>query len=222
MRSAQGGTLFLDEIGELHEESQARLLRLLDSGEIRPLGSDQSIRANVRIIAATHVDLKDRIERRRFRPDLYFRLAGIRLFVPALRDRQGDVRELISYFAQEARVEIRPGFAGFAESALRRMESCSWPGNVRQLRMEVLRLAAMTPDGVLVEEWEPPDDLTIDSERLDSGEAMRILEDRDRLEAFVRDCEGQMKNAAYRLGVSRGHLYRILKKTGIRVKDIHH
>ncbi len=218
VRSAQGGTLFLDEIGELREESQARLLRLLDSGEVRPLGSDQSTRVRVRIIAATHADLKERIRVRRFRPDLYFRLAGIRLLLPPLRERPEDVRELVGHFVAQQQ-DAHPAFAGFGESAIRAMEAFSWPGNVRQLKMEVERIAALTEHGKLVKTWTPLDGDTHLPIPMPSlmlpGEAGQILRDPDRLLSLLRQNNGQAVVVARILGRSRSQIYRILKENGI-------
>ncbi len=218
VRSAQGGTLFLDEIGELREESQARLLRLLDSGEVRPLGSDQSMRVRLRIIAATHVDLKERIQLRRFRPDLYFRLAGIRLVLPPLRERPSDIRELIAHFVGELRT-AHPSFGGFGEPALAAMESFAWPGNVRQLKMEVERIAALTEPGRPVTKWAPLDGEPPLSPRtpapLDPGDASQILRDPMRLLAMVRENGGQAVVVARMLGRSRSQIYRILRDSGI-------
>jgi DNA-binding NtrC family response regulator/tetratricopeptide (TPR) repeat protein len=218
VRSAQGGTLFLDEIGELREESQARLLRLLDSGEVRPLGSDHAMRVQVRIIAATHADLKERIRVRRFRPDLYFRLAGVRLVLPPLRERPEDIRELVEHFVGELR-KIHPKFAGFSESALRALETFSWPGNVRQLKMEVERIAALTEPGQLVRKWVPLDSETPTSRRLpammEPEEAVKVLRDPSRLLSLLRQCDGQIVVTARVLGRSRSQIYRIFKEHGI-------
>jgi DNA-binding NtrC family response regulator/tetratricopeptide (TPR) repeat protein len=223
VRSAQGGTLFLDEIGELREESQARLLRLLDSGEVRPLGSDQLIRVEVRMIAATHADLKERIRLQRFRPDLYFRMAGIRLVLPPLRERPEDIRELVEHFAQEQR-SVHPKFAGFGESALRALEAFSWPGNIRQLKMEVARIAALTPPGCLVKKWSAMDHGELISRPvipiMEPDEAARILREPDRLLALLRECDNQMVVVARVLGCSRSRIYRILKGKGIDPKEL--
>jgi DNA-binding NtrC family response regulator len=220
VRSAEGGTLFLDEIGEMREESQARLLRLLDSGEVRPLGSDRMRRVNVRIVAATHVDLEDRIRLKLFRRDLFFRLAGIRLVLPPVRQRRGDLRELIDYFVEEAREKIRSGFAGFSEEVIEKMERYSWPGNVRQLRLEVHRYAALAREGVPIDEWTPSDDEQLAGGLMDRDEAAVILKDPAKLRQFAVDSGGQVADMARSLGVSRAHLYRTLKRLGISLSDL--
>ena len=177
VRAAEGGTLFLDEIGELREESQARLLRFLDSGEVRSLGSDHTCRVQVRIMAATHVDLEARIERRRFRRDLYFRLTGLRLLLPPLRDRKSDIEQLVSHFTEEVQKTIRPEFAGFGDGALRAMEQAPWPGNIRQLKSEILRLAVLSLDGALIQEWSPPNLAHRPGQEDEYPDAVSVLED---------------------------------------------
>jgi DNA-binding NtrC family response regulator/tetratricopeptide (TPR) repeat protein len=215
VRTAERGTLFLDEIGELREESQARILRLLDCGEVRPLGSDQSSQIAVRIVAATHVDLRDRVAKRRFREDLYFRIAGIRIVVPTLRERREDILELVPYFVREARKNPRCRLDGVTDGVLRRMQSYDWPGNVRQLRTEVFRMAGTAVPGSIVDTWDPPESIrgpVVDT--VERAEALRILGDRNRLIKFIEECGGHVRTAAMRLGVSRGHVYRVIKRFG--------
>jgi DNA-binding NtrC family response regulator len=220
VRAAQGGILFLDEIGELRQESQARLLRFLDSGEVRSLGSDETARVPVRIVAATHVDLEDRIRRNRFRRDLYFRLAGLRLVLPPLRERRSDIRELIARFTDEARRVIRPGFAGLGEAAILAMEKAPWPGNIRQLKSDILRLAALTPDGVLVNSWKPSGIDLLSELQEELSDPAAILRDAEELTRLLSKYGGRVADVASALHVSRGHVYRLLKRHGIRVKAI--
>ncbi len=218
VRAAEAGTLFLDEIGELKEDSQARLLRFLDSGEVRSLGSDETKRVQVRIVAATHVDLEERMRRNRFRRDLYFRLTGLRLVLPPLRERRSDIKELIARFTDEARSTIRPGFAGLGKMSIMAMERAQWPGNVRQLKSEILRLAALTSDGVIVNNWAPQETTPTCSLIDDIGDPSLVLEDPRRLSELLRRCDGRVADVATVLGVSRGHVYRVLKQLGIRPK----
>jgi DNA-binding NtrC family response regulator len=221
VRSAEGGTLFLDEIGELREESQARLLRFLDSGEVRSLGSDETVRVKVRILAATHVNLEKRVDARRFRRDLYFRLTGLRLVIPPLRERRSDIRLLIARFTDEARDTIRPGFAGLGEAALRAMEQAWWPGNVRQLKAEVMRLAALTPSGKLVNDWSQPSLGRSPEHHVSPQDAALVLSDPVRLSKMLMSYEGRVADVATALGVSRGHVYKILKLHGLRPSGAH-
>lgn len=134
--SARGGTLFLDEIGDLPLNLQPKLLRALENNEIRPVGSDQSIKTDVRILAATHHDLTTRISEGKFRKDLYYRLNVIRLTLPPLRDRKQDLCHLIFYFARQYRVR-------FSEAAIQKLSDYDWPGNIRELKNVVARASAL-------------------------------------------------------------------------------
>ena len=217
VRTAEGGTLFLDEIGEMRDESQARLLRLLDSGEVRPLGSDRTGRVDLRIVAATHVDLEDRIRLKQFRRDLYFRLAGIRLVIPPLRDRAEDIRDLIEHFCAEIRQKASTSFAGLSPRVVRAMEQYSWPGNIRQLRSEIYRCAALAEPGVPVRTWSPPDRMESQDSLLPQRESEAILSDPDRFAQLFREFEGDVRSFARLLGISRGHVYRLVKRHGFTI-----
>lgn len=219
VRSAKNGTLFLDEIGELREESQARLLRFLDSGEIRPLGSDGVHRVRVRVIAATHVNLEERIRDRKFRRDLFFRLAGIRLALPPLRDRRSDIRQLVAYFVDESRSAMHKNFKGISESVIRAMEAANWPGNVRQLKSEVQRLVATAPEGKVVDRWIPSDGSKV-ADLLPKSDSLEILDDRDKLRELLIKRGGRVADVARILGISKGHLYRCLRRFQIDSSEL--
>src|SRR4029453_16010512 len=143
---ADGGTIFLDEVGDLHESSQAKLLRVLQDGEFQRLGGEQTIRVSVRVIAATNRQLDELVTLSRFRGDLYYRLSVVPIRVPALRERLQDVRELATYFLAEfcARNNFRSRVID--EEVLQILERHSWPGNVRELKNLVERMAILTPD----------------------------------------------------------------------------
>ena len=159
---ANGGTLFLDEIGDMSLVLQAKILRALQEREIERLGGEERIRLDVRVVAATHRDLPALIASGDFREDLFYRLAVVRLHLPPLRERPGDVRALALYYAARfAREHARPVQA-VSEDALRRLEAHRWPGNVRELRnlMERAVLLAtgpvLLPKHVTVDSHEPP------------------------------------------------------------------
>jgi two-component system nitrogen regulation response regulator GlnG len=139
---AQGGTLFLDEIGDMPPEAQTRLLRVLQEGEYTTVGGRTPIKTNVRIIAATHRDLKQLIRQGRFREDLYFRLNVAPIRIPALRERSEDVAELTRHFLAQAAQEGLP-WKTITADAMERLKRHSWPGNVRELENMVKRLAAL-------------------------------------------------------------------------------
>ncbi|HEX6882884.1 MAG TPA: sigma-54 dependent transcriptional regulator [Planctomycetota bacterium] len=138
--TASGGTLFLDEIGDMPLEMQAKLLRVLESGEVRPVGGNQVVRVDVRVVAASHRDLAAMVAARKFREDLYYRLNVVRIALPPLRERTGDVALLARFFLSRF---AAPGVE-LAPAALAALEAHTWPGNVRQLENELRRAAALT------------------------------------------------------------------------------
>lgn len=136
--AARGGTLFLDEIGDLPLPMQAKLLRALENQEIRPVGSDRTVKTDVRIIAATHQDLADRIGQGLFRADLYYRLNVVTVHLPPLRSRMEDFEDLLYGFCKAMRVR-------FSIAAIQQLKSYTWPGNIRELRNLVARASALYP-----------------------------------------------------------------------------
>jgi two-component system response regulator HydG len=142
---ADGGTLFLDEIGDMAPELQAKLLRVLEDGEVRAVGADASRKVDVRVVAATHQDLDARVREGRFRQDLFYRLNVVPLRVPPLRERREDIPLLVEHFvAQSRKRNPRASLAGFTPEALAALAAAPWPGNVRELENLVERLAVVT------------------------------------------------------------------------------
>lgn len=137
---ADGGTLFLDEIGDMSPDAQTKVLRALQENEITRVGSDKTIRVNVRVIAATNKDLKHEIERGTFREDLYHRLNVIPIHVPRLEDRQEDIPLLVTYFAEQICEEQGWKIKEFDEAAVQALQHRTWPGNIRELRNVIERL----------------------------------------------------------------------------------
>ena len=143
---AHGGTVFLDEIGETSPAFQVKLLRVLQEGELRPVGSTRPVPVDVRVIAATHRRLDDEVRAGRFREDLYYRLAGVTLQMPALRERAGDIAPLARRLVREVGAELgRPG-AHLSDAALALLVAYPWPGNIRELRNEIARAIALGDD----------------------------------------------------------------------------
>ena len=141
---ADGGTLFLDEIGDMPPEMQAKLLRVLETGEVRPVGSNTTRKVDVRIVAATHRDLAAMVGERTFREDLFYRLNVIHIELPPLRERPGDVALLVSFFLANLSKESPGPVREIAPDALAVLEAHAWPGNVRQLENEVRRACALS------------------------------------------------------------------------------
>ena len=146
---ADGGTLFLDEIGDLQPQTQVKLLRVLQEKCIQRVGSKQTIPVNVRMIAATHINLEQAIAEKRFREDLYYRLNGVIIDLPALKDRKEDIRQLAKFFIRRYTKELGLQATGIKNAAIQYLESQLWPGNVRQLE-NVIRNALLECEGYVI------------------------------------------------------------------------
>jgi DNA-binding NtrC family response regulator len=209
---AHNGTLFLDEIGDLPADIQVKLLRFLEDGEIRAVGSDHTSHASVRVICATHKPLKKLVEEGKFRRDLYYRLASVTLDIPALRHRPEDIRHLATLFASDMGKSL-------SRQALLRLQAYSWPGNVRELRHAIERASALssefsstlaesafdfllTPDAIATD---PSVDWGVPILRLDEMERHLILK-------ALRLTTGNRTEAARILGVARSTLFEMLKR----------
>ncbi len=213
-READGGTLLLDEVGELAPAVQARLLRVLQSGEVRPVGSDVVVKVDVRIVAATHRDLARMVDEGAFRSDLYFRLCVVHLHVPALRERPDDVPALIRHFVSHFAEHFGTGPLVVPPSLVDRLAARPWPGNVRELENAVEMLVALSQDGALDAELlgnlgpDPARPTLTLAQRMDAYERGVLVE-------ALRAANGNKSEAARALGVGRVTLYEKLKKHGI-------
>ena len=212
---ADGGTLFLDEIGNLPAEQQAKLLRVLESGEFEPVGSSRTRKVNVRLIAATNADPRRLIEAGRFRQDLLFRINTVEICVPALRARRADIAPLaIASLSASAHRHGRK-LKGFAPDAMQALQGYVWPGNVRELR-NVVERAVLLATG----EWIEVADLRLEalSTTPPSLEEMS-LEDAERalIRSALKRFQGSASAAAEALGLSRSAIYRRMEKLGIRM-----
>ena len=156
---ADGGTLFLDEIGDMPQELQTRLLRVLADGEFYRVGGHSPVRVNVRVIAATHQNLEDRVRQGQFREDLFHRLNVIRIKLPALRERREDIPLLVRHFLQKSAVELSVEAKQVSEEALKALAALPYPGNVRQLENLCHWLTVMAPGQVIEAKDLPPDAL---------------------------------------------------------------
>jgi len=217
---ADGGTLFLDEVGEMSQAMQQRLLRVLQEGEVRRLGSDELVKVDVRLVAATNQDLRVAVEEGRFREDLYYRLKVVLLELPPLRRREGDVRLLAEHFLSlEAAEQGRPRRELAAES-LAALEACAWPGNVRQLRNEMRRVTLLSEGPIAAEDLSPEvlqgaaGEPATDDASLPLPERVLALESRAILDALAR-FQGNRSKAATSLGITRFALLRKIEKYGL-------
>ncbi|WP_308621784.1 sigma-54 dependent transcriptional regulator [uncultured Desulfovibrio sp.] len=220
---ANGGTLFLDEIGEMPLQLQAKLLRALQQGEIQRVGSDTPITVDVRVIAATNRDLRQEVQEKRFREDLYFRLNVISIEVPPLRRRGEDIPLLAAYFLQRFAERNRKSIKGFSPQAMDSLLRYSWPGNVRELENAVER-AVILCNGDLVTGAELPDNIAHASPREEgpaqqgslslAGMALELVE-RRAIEDTMRQTGDNKSEAARRLGITRATLHNKLRKYGL-------
>lgn len=219
--AADGGTLLLDEIGDMSPRAQVKVLRVLQEGEFEPVGSTKSRKVDVRVIAATHQDLEERVRQGGFREDLFFRLNVIPIEVPALREREGDVRALVDHFiaVEAARHDLAmPRLTGAAASLL---AAYRWPGNIRELRNMVERLVILHA-GSEVTPAQLPAELRGDVVRNEATPAVNTYAElplREAKEKLERDLvlaaldrhDGNVTRAAKDLGLERTHLHKRLK-----------
>jgi DNA-binding NtrC family response regulator len=209
---AAGGTVFLDEVGDLPLDAQTSLLRLLQEGTLERVGSSQPIKLDVRVLAATHVDLESAVARSSFREDLYYRLNVLRLRMPALRERGGDVELLAQHFLDAFRLR-HPGRARtFSSSARRAMREFSWPGNVRELLNRVQRAAVVAEDALISAADLDLQDAQPAAPARSSLGLTRVSAEREAVLNCLRESHYNISECARRLKVSRVTVYRLCKK----------
>jgi DNA-binding NtrC family response regulator len=210
---ANGGTLFLDEIANVPLRQQAKLLRVLETGELERVGSSQTRRVDVRVLSATNANLPEEAKAGNFREDLLFRINTVEIHIPALRDRREDIPLLAMHFLNRNRSRYRKQVGGFSSAAMQQMIQYPWPGNVRELEHTVER-AVLLCRGEEIE----PGNLAIATSKSSAPnfENMSI----DEVEALLirkvlRRCDGNISQAAEALGLSRAALYRRIEKYGL-------
>jgi len=218
IETANHGTLFLDEIGDLPLPLQAKLLRFLQERTIERLGGRDEIPVDVRIISATHQNLRERIAKGLFREDLFYRLAEIVVTVPALRDRAGDAALLAHALARRFADEQKRGRLALGEDAVAAIERHRWPGNVRELE-NVIKRAVILSDGPVIKAKDLGlEAIAAEDEPLNLREARDRAERREVVRALAR-VNGNLSKAADLLGVSRPTLYDLLSRFGLRKQD---
>ena len=238
LRAAAGGSLFLDEIGESPLDIQPKLLRFLESGEIHPIGEAQPAKVDVRVIAATNIDLDAAVSSGRFREDLFYRLNIVRLHLPPLRERRVEIPVFAQHYLRKYGHELAKGDLRLAEETMEYLLLYRWPGNVRQLANEMRRLAALAEtDAVLMPEHlstdilasrrtVPPSERVLDPNevivRLDQplAAATEHLE-RAILQYALKACGGRIEETARRLGLSRKGLYLKRVRFGLEPSGTH-
>ncbi len=212
---AHGGTIFLDEIGDIPSKAQVDLLRVLQTREFERVGGTETIRVDVRVVAATHRDLDKLVAEGKFREDLYYRLNVIPIRIPPLRERPEDIVPLAYHFLNQFRERIGKPVQGFTPRAVEVLTSYHWPGNVRELENLIERLVVLCR-GELIDIHDLPAYLW----KPDEGERLGQIDNLETLERLtiarvIRQCTN-LKEAARRLGISRTTLYAKMRKYGLR------
>lgn len=217
-KEADGGTLFLDEISETSPSMQVRLLRAIQEGEIKPVGSEQSMTVDVRIITATNQDLAQAMAAGRFRPDLYYRLNVIGIHLPDLRERREDIPPLAQHFLEIYRERLkRKDVREISPEALAVLMDYDWPGNVRELENCIERAVVLARGDAIRPEHLPGNLRQLTSERsltFSVGTSLEVLE-RQAILATLREVKGNKAAAARLLGISQRTLYRKIKTYGL-------
>ncbi|SFU50330.1 sigma 54-interacting transcriptional regulator [Nitrosospira multiformis] len=208
---AEGGTLFLDEIGDMPVLLQVKLLRVLQERQVRPVGSTQSIPVDVRIISATHRDLKTEIAAGTFREDLYYRLDVVSLTIPVLAQRREDIPLLINYFLSTFSEKYQKNINGFSPEAMETLVAASWPGNVRQLMNVVERCVALST-APLISPVLVYDAMHREEEQLVSFEDARRSFERDYLVRVLKITGGNVTQAARLAKRNRTEFYKLLQR----------
>lgn len=218
--AAEDGTVFLDEIGDLPLDAQTSLLRLLQEGTLVRVGSTKSVKLDVRILAATHVNLEKAVAEGRFREDLYYRLNVLRLHMPALREREEDVELLAQHFLDLFRLRHPCRARAFSSNARRALHAFSWPGNVRELLNRVQR-AAVVAESTLISAAD------LDLQAVPSGPAAsssldltRVSAERDAVINCLHESNFNISECARRLNVSRVTMYRLCRKHNVVLGDL--
>ena len=214
---ADGGTIFLDEVGDLHEASQAKLLRVLQDGELQRVGGEQTIKVSARVISATNRRLDDLVSDGRFREDLYYRLSVVPIRVPSLRERLQDISELVPYFLSEfcARNNFRPRVVD--RDAIAQLERYAWPGNIRELKNVVERMAILTPGDRITADAIPLEVRSAQTPRVAAGlQEVRDSAERDRIRQALDQTDWNVSAAARLLDTERTALHKRIRTLGLR------
>jgi len=225
---AEGGTLFLDEIGDMPLSMQAKLLRVLEEGEVERVGGEKPIKVNVRVIVATHRNLEELAKKNEFRPDLFHRIYVFPLLLPPLRERSEDFPGLVTHFARQVAAQNGWKEKLFAPDAIAALRKYSWPGNVRELRNVVERLVLLAAEDTIsadeVRMVLPGGDAVSASGNAETGQGTLL----ERTEAFEREVllgeirrhNFHMTNVARALGLERSHLYKKCQQLGIDLQSL--
>ena len=214
---ADRGTLFLDEIGELPFSVQAKLLRVLESGEVTPLKGTRPVKSDVRIIAATNKDLEKEVQAGRFREDLFYRIDLLKIHIPPLRQRTEDILPLAAHFIRIANIANSRRIEGIAPEAGRLLCQYPWPGNVRELKNTIFKISVTSQQNEIRPEHLPLNILNNASAGIEGTEELRLDHlEKNHIRKILAMANFNHKKAAAMLGISRSSLYRKLKEHELR------
>jgi len=218
LEEASGGTFFLDEVGDLTPAGQAKLLRVLQEGEIRRVGSNESVRVDLRIIAASRRNLADLVATGRFREDLLYRLNTVTILLPSLRERPEDIPLLAEFFLARYGDQKEVPVTSFSSTAMKSLVEYSWPGNVRELEHVVERAVALAPHSILSIDDLPPEVLQKNGGNSNHADmfpgTLKALQ-KEQVLKMLESTHGNKERTARMLGISRRTLYRLLERYGI-------
>jgi two-component system nitrogen regulation response regulator NtrX len=223
-QKADGGTLFLDEVGDMSLKTQSKVLRTLDEQRFTPVGGDEPVTVDVRVIAATNKDLEEEISKGNFREDLFYRLNVIPFHVPPLRERHEDIPQLARHFLKEFSAAYSRRARELTDDAIDTLIRYAWPGNVRELRNVIERMVIMNPTATRLERKHLPPLVYRNGGRRSLGEfstlhQARAAYERDYILKKLDENHGNVSRTAEVLGLERSHLYRKMKTLGIAVKE---
>ncbi len=213
---ADGGTIFLDEVGDLHAGSQAKLLRVLQEGEFQRVGGEQTIRVSVRVVSATNRNLQELVGQQKFREDLYYRLCVVPIRVPALRERTRDIAAMAEYFLSEfcTRNNFHP--KQIDPDVFRPLEEYSWPGNARELRNTIERMAILNSGDILTAETIPVEiRMGSDAAPRSNLREARDAAERDHILRVLEETSWNVSGAARALGMERTNLHKRIRALGL-------
>jgi two-component system nitrogen regulation response regulator NtrX len=212
---ADGGSIFLDEIADMSSDAQAKILRVLEGGEVRPVGSSETLRVDLSVIAATNRDIKAMVDDKTFREDLYYRLNVVTIRIPPLRERERDIPALLDYYIRLFADRMSRPPLVISEDAMKVLKSYRYPGNVRELRNIAERMSIYTSGEEVTEQDVrrilPPDTT---GPELPLKEALDGYE-KEYIRGALLACNGNVSEAARRLNIERSHLYKKMKKLGL-------
>ena len=218
LASAEGGTVFFDEIGELPLSTQVKLLRVLQEREYEPLGSNETVKTNIRIVAATNKDLKKLVAQAKFRDDLYFRLAVVKFELPYLKDRKEDIPYLVDHFIRKFNAKTGKKIISVSPNVMNTLMRYDFPGNIRELENITEHGFVLCRGSIIKQEHLPPEIIDINIKSSKSFKSTPITESIDeetQIIATLQNCDGVISKAAAELGIHRTTLWRKIKRYNI-------